>query len=170
MRDCAVLLLVLAIGCSPSKRVAEKGEESAKEKKLSLAQYEATLNPSDYDEEIEMVQKAHAEEKNRGQLTIPSDSTIMQEELIQGFRIQVFSSSNIDDANEARKGAEAKFQHDSVYIIFDTPVYKVRVGDFANRYDANQRLPEFVDKGYRDAWIVPDQIEQRKVVRVSLPK
>jgi hypothetical protein len=49
-------------------------------------------------------------------------------------------------------------------------VYKVRVGDFANRYEANQRLPEFVEKGYRDAWIVPDRIVQRKLVRVSISK
>ncbi len=94
----------------------------------------------------------------------------MQEETVQGFRIQIFSSSNIDDANAAKKGAEGKFSNDSVYIVFDAPVYKVRVGDFVNRYDASQRLPEFVDKGYRDAWIVPDQIEQRKIVRVPLPK
>ncbi len=170
MNTSAVFLLLLAIGCSPSRRVAGKSEESAKEKRLSLAQYEPTLNPSDYDEEIEVVQKAHAEEKNHGPLAIPNDSTIVQEEMVQGFRIQIFSSSNIDDANSAKKGAELKFLGDSVYIVFDAPVYKVRVGDFVNRYDASQRLPEFVDKGYRDAWIVPDQIEQRKVVRVPLPK
>jgi hypothetical protein len=170
LQKSAVLLLLLAIGCSPSKRVAGKGEEPAKERKLSLAQYESTLNPSDYDEEIEIVQKAHAEENGHGQLTIPKDSTIVQEEMIQGYRIQIFSSSNIDDANAAKKGAEAKFPNDSVYIVFDTPVYKVRVGDFVNRYDASQRLPEFVDKGYRDAWIVPDQIEQRKIVRVPIQK
>jgi hypothetical protein len=170
MKGCAVILLLFAIGCSPSKRVAEKDGESTKERKLSLAQYEATLNPSDYDEEIEVIQKAHAEEKNRSQLNIPNDSTIVQEEMVQGFRIQIFSSSNIDDANAVKKAAEGKFPNDSVYIVFDTPVYKVRVGDFVNRYDASQRLPGFVDKGYRDAWIVPDQIEQRKVVRVPLLK
>jgi hypothetical protein len=44
------------------------------------------------------------------------------------------------------------------------------VGDFVNRYEANQRLPEFVEKGYRDAWIVPDRTVQRKLVRVSISK
>jgi hypothetical protein len=169
-KEAAVLLLLLSVGCSPSKHVAEKSQEPAKEKKLSLAQYEATLNPADYDQEIEVVQKAYAEEKSHGPLNIPKDSTVVQEEMVQGFRIQVFSSSNVDDANNAKNTAAGRFPNDSVYVIYDPPVYKVRVGDFVNRYDANQRLPEFVDKGYRDAWIVPDQVEQRKLVRVPLPK
>jgi hypothetical protein len=63
-----------------------------------------------------------------------------------------------------------KFIGDSVYVVYDAPVYKIRVGDFVNRYEANQRLPEFTEKGYRDAWIVPDRIVQRKFVRVPLPK
>ncbi len=170
LKACAIILLLLATGCSSSRRAADKDGEATKERKLSLAQYESTLNPSDYDEEIEAVQKAHAEEKGHTQLNIPNDSTIVQQEMIQGFRIQIFSSSNVDDANAAKKAAEGKFPNDSVYIVFDAPVYKVRVGDFVNRYDASQRLPDLVDKGYRDAWIVPDQVEQRKVVRVPLPK
>jgi hypothetical protein len=170
LREAAIFLLLLAVGCSPSKRVSEKAQEPVKEKKLPLAQYEATLNPADYDEEIETVQNAHAEERNRGQLNIPKDSTVVQEEMVQGFRIQIFSSSSVDDANAAKNTATGRFPHDSVYIVFDPPVYKVRVGDFVNRYDANQRLPEFVDKGYRDAWIVPDQVEQRKIIRVPVPK
>jgi hypothetical protein len=66
--------------------------------------------------------------------------------------------------------AVEKFPRDSIYVVYDAPVYKIRVGDFISRYEANQRLPEFVEKGYRDAWIVPDRIVQRKLIRVFLPK
>jgi hypothetical protein len=64
--------------------------------------------------------------------------------------------------------AMGKIVQDSVYLLFDAPVYKVRVGDFVSRYEAGQKLPDIVELGYRDAWIVPDKIVQRKM-RVVAP-
>jgi hypothetical protein len=166
-------LMVLMTGCtSPSfLRNEEPKQEAPKEDKRSLAEYEATLNPADYDQEVEVVEKAHVEEKKQKiPLEIPKDSMTVEQEVVQGFRIQVFSSSGVDEASLVKEIATEKFAEDSVYVVYDAPVYKVRVGDFVNRYEANQRLPEFVEKGYRDAWIVPDRIVQRKFVRVPLQK
>jgi hypothetical protein len=169
-----VVLALLGAGCSSSHPfVHEKNrkEEASKEQKRSLKEYEATLDPSDFDQEIEIVQKAHSEEKaQQAPLEIPKDSLIVLEEIVPGFRIQVFSSSGVDEANLMKSITMEKFTNDSVYVVYDAPVYKIRVGDFVNRYEANQRLPDFADKGYRDAWIVPDRIIQRKFVRVPLPK
>jgi hypothetical protein len=168
------LTFFLALGCSSSAPVVQEQQqpkqEVKKERKAPLSEYEATLRPSDYDQEVEVVQKVHVEEKQRQQLEIPKDSTLVQEEVLQGFRIQIFSSASIDDANAARTGALARFAQDSVYVVYDPPVYKVRVGDFVNRYEANQRLPEFGDKGYKDAWVVPDRVVQRKLIFISQPQ
>jgi hypothetical protein len=169
-----ILLTALIVGCTSSKPflAGEKAKnEQIKEKKLLLSEYETTLNPVEYDKEIEIVQKARSEEqKEQNPLEIPKDSMVVQEEVVQGFRIQIFSSSNVDEITLMKNLALEKFVGDSIYIIYDAPVYKVRIGDFINRYEANQRLPEFVEKGYRDAWIVPDRIVQRKLVRVSISK
>jgi hypothetical protein len=168
------LFLALVGGCSSSNQflVEEKPKrEEPKEKKLLLSEYEGTLNPVEFDQEIEAVQKARREEqKQQTVLEIPKDSIVVQEEVVQGFRIQIFSSSNVDEATLMKNLALEKFVGDSIYVMYDAPVYKVRIGDFVNRYEANQRLPEFVEKGYRDAWIVPDRIVQRKLVHVSVPK
>lgn len=167
------VLMFFVAGCSSSRSFREKDskQEASKEEKRSLADYEATLSPSDYDQEVEFVEKAHAEEtKQRTPLEIPKDSLVVEEEVVQGFRIQVFSSSGVDEATLMKDVVSEKFIGDSVYVVYDAPVYKVRIGDFVNHYEANQRLPEFIEKGYRDAWIVPDRIIQRKFVRVSLPK
>jgi hypothetical protein len=168
------LLTVFLIGCTSSKPflVEEKPKnEPPKEKKLLLSEYEATLNPVDFDREIEIVQKSQsADQKQQKPLEIPEDSMVVLEEVVQGFRIQIFSSSNVDETTLMKNLALEKFVGDSIYVVYDAPVYKVRVGDFVNRYEANQRLPEFVEKGYRDAWIVPDRIVQRKLVRVSISK
>ena len=169
-----ILLAVLMFGCTSSKPLLVKEKpkyEQAKEKKLLLSEYEATFNPVEFDQEIESVQKVQSEEqKQQNPLEIPKDSIIVQKEVVQGFRIQVFSSSSVDETTLMKNLALEKFIGDSIYVVYDAPTYKVRVGDFVNRYEANQRLPEFVEKGYRDAWIVPDRIVQRKLVRVSIPK
>jgi hypothetical protein len=169
-----LLVTVFMVGCTSSKSslVEEKPKyEQPKEKKLLLSEYEATLNPAEFDQEIEIVQKTQDEEqKQQNPLEIPRDSMVVQEEVVQGFRIQIFSSSNVDETTLMKNLALEKFVGDSIYVVYDAPVYKVRIGDFVNRYEANQRLPEFVEKGYRDAWIVPDRVVQRKLVHVSISK
>jgi hypothetical protein len=168
-----VLLTAIFFGCTASKPFLVEEEtknEEPKEKKLLLSEYERTLHPVEFDREIEIIQKEQREERKQKPLEIPKDSMIVQEEVVQGFRIQIFSSSNVDETILMKNLAVEKFVGDSIYVVYDAPVYKVRIGDFVNRYEANQRLPEFVEKGYRDAWIVPDRIVQRKMVRVSISK
>jgi len=167
-------LSMLAAGCTSSKQVLSVDKpknDQTKEKKLLLSEYEGTLNPVEYDQEIEFAQKTNGtNQKQQNFLEIPKDSLMVREDVIQGFRIQIFSSSGVDETTLMKNLALEKFTGDSIYVVYDAPVYKVRVGDFLNRYEASQRLPEFIEKGYRDAWIVPDRIVQRKLVRFPLSK
>jgi hypothetical protein len=169
-----LLLGMLAAGCTSSKPTLtpdQSNSERTKEKKLLLSEYEGTLNPVEYDQEIEFARKTNGtNQQQQNILEIPKDSLIVQEDIVQGFRIQIFSSSSVDETSLMKNLALEKFSGDSIYVVYDAPVYKVRVGDFLNRYEASQRLPEFIEKGYRDAWIVPDRIVQRKLVRFPLSK
>jgi hypothetical protein len=159
-------MLVLALGFSMPIHAQEK-QRAQKTMVMPLRDYEATLNPSDFDEEPFVRYQMHGTDgKAPTTLRSSEDSSLIKEEIVQGFRIQLFSSSNIDEATAIKNDASPKFISDSIYVVFDAPVYKVRVGDFINRYEANQRLPEFVAQGYRDAWVVPDRVLQRKMVRV----
>ena len=168
-----VLSSLLIAGCSSSRPFAVEEDrtesDSPTAKRMPLSGYEATLNPSDFDQEVEIVQREHGEE---AQLLSPyefmKDSAVVQYEEIQGFRIQIFSSSNYDDATMMKNRALGQFKGDTAYVVYDTPVYKVRVGDFVNRYEANQRLQEFKGNGYKDAWVVPDRIVRRKLVHIPI--
>ena len=161
-------------GCGSSEPAVQKTEQVKKEnsisveRKLPLKEYEATLNPSDFDQTVEVVQREHETEKPQESLEIRRDSTVVEEVVSQGFRIQIFSSSSIDEATDAKLLAIGTFAQDSVYLLYDAPVYKVRIGDFVSRYEASQKLPDAVELGYRDAWIVPDRIVQRKI-RIVAP-
>ena len=69
------------------------------------------------------------------------------------FRIQIFESSVASIARaEARR-----FQNifgDTVYIDFETPLYKLRIGNFLNRKDAEEAVESISRLGAKDAWII----------------
>ncbi len=91
----------------------------------------------------------------------------MEAEYLQGFRIQIFATANIDEANAMKTTASQIITGDSLYVVFDPPVYKVRMGDFMSRLEASRKLSTLLDRGFPDAWVVNDQIIRRKLVRVK---
>ena len=157
-------LAMTMIGCGLGASTFEG--ENDQNRKHPLSYYEATLRPSDFDEEIEVVQKAHQETRTSPLPDLPPDSLTIEEEVIQGFRIQIFATASIDEATAAKTLASRQVGEDSVYVVYDPPVYKVRVGDYGTRLEASRKLSSLIDKGYPDAWIVSDRIVQRKLVRL----
>ena len=69
------------------------------------------------------------------------------------YRIQIFESSI---ASIAR--AEAKrFQNilgDTVYIDFETPLYKLRIGNYTVRKNAEKAIKSISRLGVKDSWII----------------
>ncbi len=80
--------------------------------------------------------------------------------VIPGYRIQIF----FDSGNNSKKGAMSikasfitKYPEVEAYIIFQEPYYKVRVGDFRNRMEAEGFLEIIIDD-YPNAYRVNDKI------------
>ena len=75
----------------------------------------------------------------------------------EGYRIQIFESTVSSIAR-----AEAKrFQNilgDSVYIDFEAPLYKLRIGNFVERKKAERAIESIERLGAKDAWIVRTKI------------
>ena len=75
----------------------------------------------------------------------------------EGYRIQIFESAVSSIAR-----AEAKrFQNilgDSVYIDFEAPLYKLRIGNFVERKKAEKAIESIERLGAKDAWIVRAKI------------
>ena len=75
---------------------------------------------------------------------------------LPGYRIQVYSGVSLSDAKD-RKSAFLQSYDMYATIIFEAPNYKVRVGNYTNRFDANRDLILVQDR-YTDALIVKDLI------------
>src|SRR5688572_19125443 len=54
-------------------------------------------------------------------------------ETIDGFRIQIYATTDLQEAENAKALFDSRFVEIKSHIIFDAPFYKVRVGDFVNR-------------------------------------
>jgi len=82
-------------------------------------------------------------------------------EVNEGFRIQIFESSV---ASIAR--AEAKrFQNilnDTVYIDYETPLYKLRIGNYIDRKSAENSIKTISRLGAKDSWIIRTKIDMNK--------
>ena len=79
-----------------------------------------------------------------------------------GFRLQVFESSSVEEANRIFR----KFNRtlpDSLYLVFEAPLYKIRYGNFVTKNEADTIKESLVKKGYKNIWIVRSRIEHGKL-------
>ena len=77
-----------------------------------------------------------------------------------GFRIQIFSSTTRGSAENAQTQARVQLTRDDVFIDFESPYFKVRIGNFQTRNDAEILLEEVKKKGYETAFIVQTNSSQ----------
>ncbi len=83
-----------------------------------------------------------------------------QNRLVDGFRIQLFAAKDIELVTVEKKEAEFLFLNDGVrvYIEFDSPLYKLRIGDCVDRETANQLRELAKSRGYASAWIAKTKV------------
>ena len=84
----------------------------------------------------------------------------VQPQATSGFRVQIFSSSTRGSAEDAQIQARVQLARDDVFIEFEPPYFKVRVGNFQTRNDAEILLEEVKKKGYETAFIVQAKSSQ----------
>jgi len=75
---------------------------------------------------------------------------------LPGYRIQIYSGNSLSEAKE-NKSEFLKLYDIPAAIIFEAPNYKVRIGNYTNRFEANRDLMIVKDQ-YTDALIVKDLI------------
>ena len=79
--------------------------------------------------------------------------------LIKGYRVQIVISQNEQELQDIKVEIEKSID-EQTYIIFELPNYKLRVGNFLNRKEAENFQKKIVRLGYRTAWVVPTMIEK----------
>ena len=78
--------------------------------------------------------------------------------LVKGYRVQVMISENQEDLIEVKDSLEKLIQ-EKIYIQFELPNYKLRVGNFSSRKKAEVYRNKIARLGYRSSWVIPTLIE-----------
>ncbi|MCD4698616.1 MAG: SPOR domain-containing protein [Bacteroidales bacterium] len=84
---------------------------------------------------------------------------------IEGWRIEVFFEAgnySKKQAMEARAGFIEKYPDVPSYLMFQQPYYKVRVGDFRTKMEAEKFLKD-IEHNYPNAFVVTDEINFPKL-------
>lgn len=160
------IVLVLLIGGCQSKRTATE-EETRKPATSGVDQ--RGFDPLELPEDREIVPIEHprageisghaafVETESREADTVyggQDESTPAIDSLNnQAYRIQLLTSKVYGEASNARRVAEEIFDR-PVFMDYEVPYFKVRVGSFGEREDAEEYLMRAKSAGYSDAWVV----------------
>ncbi len=146
---------ILAIRCSGGSQAVQTEEQE--QKPVTSEDYEKGFKPSDYDPSVESI----LQQLRRTSEPRPDTVTIRGEippDTVQGYRVQLMSTANIEEATQLRDSVSLFLPNHWAYVVYQTPYYKVRVGDFLSRIEAN-RMSSFIQElGFTDAWVVPDRV------------
>ena len=74
------------------------------------------------------------------------------------IRVQVLSTDNIDEANRIRAEVYEKTTNKEVYVIFEPPFYKVKVGDFTSKSEADNLRFKLNQLGYTESKVVQETV------------
>ncbi len=145
--------------------IDSSGYPSLRKEKLST--FERSFKPSFYDNEVYLFRKTDTA-KIFG--TAIDQITSAPPETLQGFRVQLLSTTNYEEASSLRNALTVTYPQLWIYNVYETPSYKIRAGDFVNRSEAQTLLEKLQREGYRTAWIVPDNVIINQPPKPPLPE
>jgi hypothetical protein len=149
----------LLSSCTPSREGTREG--TARGSQDPLGSYEADFRPSDHDTLAPPAVHAGPPpfRQNRDTTGGGSFSTPDADgELVQGFRVQIFATTDIDQAKAKKSEAESDFPSEWFYLQYDPPTYKIRGGNFLQRYEAERFVRLAAEKGFTNSWAVPEKV------------
>lgn len=140
------------------------------------AQEPATLFSEEFVEENQNIDSVKVETLEFTNVQIIQDDrvdTLIQKHIclnentndLAGYRIQIFFESGNYSKNRANKAIEEfyeKFEDIPAYLSFKEPYYKVRVGDYRTKIDA-QRVLQKIIREYPNAIYVKETINPPRI-------
>jgi hypothetical protein len=76
---------------------------------------------------------------------------------VNGFRVQIYAGNSRQQAMQIRTEVAVTYTDYAAYLIYKQPTFRVRVGDFKSRFEAQVLLRELKEQ-YPSSFIVPDEV------------
>ena len=158
-------LIFIIVGCSASTgsryETKQDDDEIKDEKEQEMIVEDFDINP--YKTEIDIDE-------------VPSDDNVLPNDVwygytdtvsttgkmisgtTDGYRVQVVSTDNMDEANQVRAEIYFNTKNKEVYITFEPPFYKVKAGDFTSHSEANDFKFKLNQLGYPEARVIQETV------------
>ena len=117
----------------------------------SLAQTDSNSVVVHKDPRIELLVKK--------QIEINEVTTRNSRRSAQGYRIQVISTNNRTKAMEAKTRMYQRFPELKTYLMYQSPFFRLKVGNFVEREEAESYLQEILQLFPTGVYVVRDVIE-----------
>ncbi len=169
---CIILFTLPSVfySCGASSTVRyerNKKEENKKTETESVENsYDEDFNVLPYRTDVDIKEKS-AEDINTPDLNPwygyedKDTSAVEEKEIVgttNGFRVQVFASDNLQDADSLKSELLLKVSQKNIYVIFDPPFYKVVVGDFTSMSDAKDLNFKLTQMGYTESRVISSTV------------
>ena len=79
-----------------------------------------------------------------------------------GYRVQVLATDDLTEAQQMRSDVYFKTNKNEIYIMFQPPLYKVKVGDYETLTGANSLAFKLSQLGFPLAQVVADTVNIQK--------
>jgi hypothetical protein len=79
--------------------------------------------------------------------------------LFRGYRLQVLNTRSRDDAFKTKAMLLENFPDEKVYVLYQSPYFKVRIGNFITRGDAEDFKNQLSAYYTQPAYVIEDLIE-----------
>lgn len=165
----SLLFTGIALGLLSGCATTSSTRESDKATEEDIRTFESTFHPSDFDPMRERsVDRTPRKVDTTSVLEEDTPTALPSMEMVQGFRVQVFSTTSIDAARAKRLEFEAAFPDEWFYLEYHAPTYKLRAGNFQTRFEAERFARLLTDQGHQEAWTVPEKVFKSPGLRPTL--
>ena len=140
--------------CSSSEQMVVKDDQQKSNP------YDESFDPLSLDDDDIVIAEASLTKKEIENKPVVIEEKIIPKE-INGFRVQILATKNIETASLFEQEATERFgslEH-KTYLIFEAPLYKIRVGDCKERAEAENLRDLAKQYNYREAFIVKCKIQ-----------
>lgn len=89
--------------------------------------------------------------------TTTTDRNSATRSIARGFRVQIYSGSSRNDAYAEQARFQRMFRNIDTYVSYDEPNYRVKVGDFRSRSEA-QELMQSLRNQFNNVFLFQEDI------------
>jgi PBP1b-binding outer membrane lipoprotein LpoB len=159
----AIDLLIIGCSASTGSRYETKKETENETSTEVTKEVVEDFDITPYQTEIDIEVPPIATDKLPPDVWYGYDDSLveMQRQIVgttDGYRVQVLSTDNIDEANQVRAEVYEKATRKEVYVIFEPPFYKVKVGDFTLKSEAENLRFKLNQLGYTESKVVQETV------------